>query len=88
MKLSGTITVDVAGEEIDRNYDPHDAYYPSPMMGMMSMAMLASFMMTPGVQTVDASNTPVETSDPSPETDASSGGEGDDLAADAFDTEW
>ena len=75
-------------QPIDRNYDPHDAYYPSPMMGMMSVAMLGSFMMMPGVQTVDASNTPVETSAPSPETDASSGGEGDDLAADAFDTDW
>ncbi len=69
----------------DRNYDPHDAYYPSPMLGMMSMAMLGSFMMMPGVQTVDASNTPVETSAPSPETQSSTGGDGGDAEAGGFD---
>lgn len=72
----------------DRNYDPHDAYYPSPMLGMMSMAMLGSFMMMPGVQTVDASNTPVETSDPSPESGSSFGDDGGDVEAGGFDAEW
>lgn len=51
----------------DPNYDPHQAYYPSPMFGMMSMAMLGSFMMAPGITVVDSSNTP--TSDPPVEGD-------------------
>lgn len=70
----------------DRNYDPHDAYYPSPMLGMMSMAMLGSFMMMPGVQTVDAANTPVETSDP--ESESPSGDDGGDGDAGGFDADW
>jgi hypothetical protein len=67
----------------DRNYDPHDAYYPSPMLGMMSMAMLGSFMLMPGVQTVDASNTPVEASEPPPAPDEFRGGDGGDADAGA-----
>jgi hypothetical protein len=42
----------------DPNYDPHDAYYPSPMFGMLSTAMLAMWM-TPGITLVNSANTPV-----------------------------
>jgi len=72
----------------DQNYDPHDAYYPSPMMGLMSMAMLGSFMMMPGVNPVDDSNTPIEASDPAPEMDPSGAGEGGDSDAGFFDADW
>ncbi len=72
----------------DRNYDPHDAYYPSPMAGMMSMAMLGSLMMMPGVQTVDASNTPVDTSGPADDTEVSGADDGGDGDAGMFDSEW
>jgi hypothetical protein len=58
------------------------------MAGMMSMAMLGSLMMMPGVQTVDASNTPVDTSGPADDLDASSGGDGGDGDAGMFDVEW
>lgn len=71
----------------DQNYDPHDAYYPSPMLGMMSMAMLGSFMMMPGVHPVDASNTPMEASDPSGGGDWWDGGDGGEDAG-GFDADW
>jgi len=29
----------------DRDYDPHDAVYPNPMLGMFGIAMLAGAMM-------------------------------------------
>ena len=71
----------------DPNYDPHDAYYPNPMLGMMGMAMLGSFMMMPGVHAVDSSNSPVDATDPSPVGDWW-GGEGGDAEVGGFDSDW
>jgi hypothetical protein len=73
----------------DPNYDPHHAYYPSPMLGMMSMAMLGSFMMATGITVVDSSNTP--TSNPPAEgADAVAEGGWTDTgdAEGGFDADW
>lgn len=77
----------------DRNYDPHDAYYASPMMGMMSMAMLGSFMAMPGMHAVDTSNTPVDTGDAgadasAADSDWSSGDASGDDGGGGFDMDW
>ncbi|HEU0032605.1 MAG TPA: hypothetical protein VFQ53_18360 [Kofleriaceae bacterium] len=45
----------------DPNYDPHEAHYGNPMLGMMSMAMWSSLLlMAPGIVPVDAGNAPID----------------------------
>jgi hypothetical protein len=61
----------------DPNYDPHDAYYPSPMFSMMSMAMLGMWMM-PGMTLVNSANTPVgQAGEPTAEPTAGEAGQDD-----------
>jgi hypothetical protein len=88
-----TIVAPEAGRTLDRRdnraqrpddpaYDPHEAHYPNPMLGMLGMAMLgAAFMPSFGA---DA---------PSAESGGggdASAGEGGDVAGDGglFDFEW
>ncbi len=83
----------------DAHYDPHDAYYPSPMAGVLGVMAWSSLamMMIPNVTTVDAGNQPIDadnqpadagTDDPGP-ADAGAEPEGGDGAGDWFgDAEW
>jgi hypothetical protein len=66
----------------DAGYDPYEAYAPSPMLGLMTMAMLGSFLAMPGIQVVDAAGAPVEPAAPEPE--AETGGDDGDL----LDLDW
>lgn len=62
----------------DAGYDPHEVYYPNPMLGMFGMAMLGSAMLMPGFEAAGA---------------AASAGDGGGDASDEdlsgiFDLEW
>ena len=77
----------------DAHYDPQEAYYPSPMAGVLSVMAWSSLamMMIPNVVTVGANNEPVDAGGPGdPElAEASPEPDGGDAGGDGFgDAEW